>query len=75
MNNVRSVGCRRTIDSREQVTLVGGTAGCRKYGVVATYVADNLGPGATIERERNPLRRADRGFDDKQIGAGRFYRS
>ena len=72
MNNVRSVGCRRTIDSREQVALVGGTAGCCKYGVVAAYVADNLGPVATIERERNSLRRADRGFDDKQIGACRF---
>jgi type IV secretory pathway TrbL component len=46
-----------------------------KHGVVARDRADHAGPAAAVEREADPLGRADAGPDHEQVGARRRDRT
>ena len=63
------------LDPGNQVLLCVCRFGRDEHGVVAGDRADHAGPAAAVEREADPLGRADAGPDHEQVGARRRDRT
>jgi len=60
------------LDPGDEVFLCASGRGRNEYRVIATDIADYLGPVAAVKSECNTLRGTDSRFDNEQIRSGRL---